>query len=136
MEISPSDIADRYTIVRLKIEMTKNNMFRKEYDALEKEIKSLKKRGLLKSAWISELYSINSKIWVLEGQIGDLASKKPNFRKIGTLAMEARKLNSKRTDIKCKISKAIRQGFLDEKMFYAIHKKHPSKHYARALPSP
>ncbi len=118
MEYSPSDIADRYTIVKLKINRLKDKSFRDEYLVLNKEIEKLISAGMLKKAQIARLYRVNSKIWDLEAHIGNYSKGNKNFKKIAILALQVRKWNTVRTNIKSEIVSETKMGFRESKKFY------------------
>jgi hypothetical protein len=117
MEMQPSEIADRYTIVKLKVERTKNEIFNKEYVVLKQEIAKLKKQQLLKDSWINELYKVNLGIWNFEAERSKMGGK-IDYERVGRLSLKIRRLNVKRTNIKRKITTSINRGYVDKKINY------------------
>ncbi len=118
MDISPAELADRYTIVALKLERNGDLLFKKELDTLAGEVLELKRQGLMQQRWVDELYRVNSKIWNLESKIKDTNVKKGDLSTIGSLALQVRIWNNRRTDVKRKITKKIGVGFIDRKKYY------------------
>ena len=119
LTVSPSDIVDRYTIVKLKSEKISKDAFLAEYEVLTKELDDLIKSNTIQKEWIDEMYNVNLKIWDLEAEIGSIANSKENYARIGELALQVRHWNTIRTEIKSKIVKTIKKGFLDRKEFYS-----------------
>ena len=123
MEYSPSDLADRYTIVKLKSNRLKDKSFHNEYLMLNKEIRKLVAAGVLKRAQIARLYRVNSRIWDLEAEIGKYSKDTKNLTKIAILALQVRKWNTVRTNIKSNIVTKTGVGFHDSKNFYHTGRK-------------
>ena len=117
MELQPSEIADRYTIVKLKVERTRDKIFNREYTALRKEVDELKKKHLLKESWINELYSLNSESWRLHQKVEDLVPKE-GYKEIGKIWIKMNRLNVRRSNIKRKITTSIKKGYVDKKHCY------------------
>jgi len=117
MEVSPGDLIDRFSIVKLKMENVDRNFFAKEFQELEEEINSINISKKLKQQWVSDFYHINSQIWLLESRIEKLADDW-NLEEIGRTALRIRRLNNQRTRMKNKIAKECGIGFLDKKRFY------------------
>ena len=113
MEMQPSEIVDRYTIVKLKVERTKNKIFNKEYAVLKQEVDELKKKHLLKESWINELYRVNSESWRLHSMLVDLGPKK-EYEKIGRLLLKINIITVRRANIKIKITTSIKKGYVDK----------------------
>jgi hypothetical protein len=120
IETPPSEIVDRYTIVKLKVERIGSDVFSKEYKVLSDELERLLKSGTIRKEWVDELYSINSKIWNYEAEVKPYSeSKKKDLAKIGALTLRMNHWNVKRTILKSKIVKTIKIGFVDKKRMYS-----------------
>jgi len=72
MEVSPAEILDRMSIVKLKIERIGIPELQGEMNALQKALGDFKEKGIeIKEEWISELYEINKKEWDLLDQMNE-----------------------------------------------------------------
>jgi hypothetical protein len=118
IETPPSEIVDRYTIVKLKVKNL-GDAFLKEYNVLSDEVERLQKSGMVKKEWVDGLYRINSRIWDYEVKIRAYSDNKKDLAKIGELALLINHWNVKRTVEKSKIVKAIKIGFVDQKRMYS-----------------
>lgn len=120
MEVPPSEIIDRMTIVKLKIERIGEPHLKKEYEAYKKALKEFEKRGIkIKKEWIKKLYEINKKIWDLEADIRKGKEGILGLEEVGRRALMIRDLNKKRVAIKNKISEETGIGFKDIKINHA-----------------
>lgn len=122
MNYSPSDLADRFTIVKLKV-ARQGKAFIKEYKALKSEVDALISSKVLDKKDLSRLYQINSKIWDLEARISSDSPRDTNYKKIAKLALQVRKWNTERTRVKAQIVAKTKKGFSDSKKFYFSGKK-------------
>lgn len=79
MRMSPGEIIDRYSILKLKLERlprkdksgnSTRKIIKKEFEEYKKAIEEFKKEGIkIKYSWINKLYKINGRIWDLEADI-------------------------------------------------------------------
>lgn len=123
MEISPAEIIDRMSIVKLKIERIGNPALQKEFDALNESLEKFRERGVeIKEEWISELYEINKEEWdLLERMNEERKREEEDFEKIGRLYIETESVNKRRAETKNKIVEESGVGFKE------IKKNHPSE---------
>lgn len=96
LNIQPSDMADRVTI--LKIKRQHELEVQEELDSFLSEMPDIDQ------AFLDELFDVNLQIWNLEAQVGKMA-------------FDIRKLNTRRTEIKNEITKKY-GGYKDQKKFY------------------
>ena len=120
MDIPPSELIDRITIVRLKIERIKDssakNEFKKEFKACKNALRAFKKQGgKLKRKWFDELYEINKNQWNLESEMSN-AQKVKDLKSMGKTYIEIQKSNKKRVAVKNKIAEETGEGFQDIKI--------------------
>jgi len=121
MEIPPSEIIDRMSIVQLKVERIGNEESKTELEILKKEIEHFKKNGLIiEDEWLEELYGINKKEWDLLGAMNEERERGKNLAKIGELYLQTEKVNKQRAEAKNKIVEKTGIGFKE------IKKNHPS----------
>ena len=112
MEVSPAEIVDRISIVKLKTERIGESLLKKEYLALEKALEEFKRKGIeIKKEWIDELYKINGEEWDLLEKMNEERKKGEDYAKIGKIYIETEKINKKRANVKNKIVRETGKGF-------------------------
>lgn len=137
MEYPISELLDRYTIAKLKMERIGEVECRLEFDALEAEIYKLKNLNLLNKQMLqvdenkgifnspinlfletelNQLYEINGKIWDMESQLRAGLDGEVGLEEIGRRAIEIRNLNRIRVGIKNRIAEVTGSGYKDIKM--------------------
>jgi hypothetical protein len=122
MEVSPAEIADRLSIVKLKIERIDEPSLQNEFEALKKAVEDFRKRGvIIKEEWINDLYKINGEEWDLLEKMNTERKKGKDYAKIGQIYLETEMVNKKRAEIKNKIVEETGSGFKE------IKKNHPSE---------
>ena len=109
--MSIGDIADRYSICKLKSERQELDNT-KEINALLNEIE--KYDGI--NEHVDNLYDINGKCWDLESDIRNGNEEILGLEEIGRRALKLRDLNKIRISIKNKINSIYNQGFIDMKI--------------------
>ncbi len=115
-----SEVIDRMTIVKLKIERIGEPHLKKEYNEYENALNEFEKKGIkIKDKWFSELYEINKKIWDLESDIRRGKEKELGLEEVGRRAIEIRNINQQRVSIKNQITEETGNGFKDIKMNHA-----------------
>jgi len=120
MEMHLSEVIDRMTIVKLKIERIGEPHLKKEYNEYENALNEFEKKGIkIKDKWFSELYEINKKIWDLESDIRRGKEKELGLEEVGRRAIEIRNINQQRVSIKNQITEETGNGFKDIKMNHA-----------------
>jgi len=121
MKISPADIIDRLTIVKLKKERIGDPALTSELYAYEKAVQELNNNGTkIKQEWIDELYSINGREWDLLEMMHEEKKNGGDYGKIGRIYIETEKVNKMRAELKNKIVEETGMGFKE------IKKNHPS----------
>lgn len=111
MKKAIGEIVDRYTICKLKSERT-NVDNSKEIDSLLDEIKKYK--GL--DPYIDALYKLNGDVWDIEGDIRCGNENILGLEKVGRRALQLRKMNIRRVDIKNQINLRYNEGYVDIKV--------------------
>ncbi len=122
MEVSPADILDRMSIVKLKIERIGVPELQDEMDALQKAVDEFKEKGVeIKEVWLDELYEINKEEWDLLDKMNEEKKTGEDYEKIGRLYIETEGVNKQRAEAKNKIIEDTGEGFKE------IKKNHPSE---------
>ena len=112
MKMPISEIIDRYTITKLKLEKTDENV-KEELLAYKNELEQYKTNL---DKYIKLMYDINSKIWDTESDIRK-GTDMP-LKEIGRLALKVRDLNCERNAIKAEIVDIFSEGFKEIKINY------------------
>lgn len=125
MNVSKSEIFDKFTITRLKKKRSPRskkikeqfNLYKAETDSILHNL-NITKQGLVNKL-LTDLYKINGKIWDLQDKIrGNPKSNLP-LQEIGKLAIMIVNLNDKRVRIKNRISKLFNEHFFEEVRVYS-----------------
>ncbi|MBU2633802.1 MAG: hypothetical protein KJ674_01005 [Nanoarchaeota archaeon] len=120
MEVTLSELLDRFVIVKLKLERIKGSEKEEEYEFYKQAIEDYKKKGfLIKDEWIDKLYEVNAKIWDLEHDIRKGKDGEMGLEEVGRRAIQIRDFNKIRIQIKNEIVEASGSGFKDVKMNHA-----------------
>ena len=126
MEMPLSEILDRHSIVRLKIErlspVQKNSepLLQKEFLAYSSAIEDLREKGVeVKKEWMDGLYAINGRCWDLEADIRQGKEKILGLEEVGRRALLLRDINSERVALKNKITKDSGLGLPEIKTNHA-----------------
>ena len=116
MKRDPGDIVDRFSIACLKKEnigcvdsILEAAMFRKGFVELKKEFPHVQWQEVF-----SLLFHINKQIWELESALRQGMMDVTPLQ-CGKVAIEVRKVNSKRVTVKNYINRALREGTQDVK---------------------
>lgn len=115
-----AEVADRYTIARLKAE----RLDASEVDLLEMQRQvEYYQNGLdlsdpALSALVNDLYAINAQVWDAEHEIRKGQDETVGFDEIGRRALRVRDLNRLRVKAKNDITELTGDGFKDCKMNY------------------
>lgn len=126
MKMPISEIIDRYTITKLKMERTTEDVS-EEMNAYKKEIDEYDQD--LVSEYIDKMYEINGTLWDYESQMRKLMDSKNGsgpivdvndlpLSEIGKLALLVRDLNGTRNGVKSEIVEKFSEGFKDIKINY------------------
>ncbi len=118
MKVPLPEIIDRMSILKLKIEYSKNSDLTKEFEKelreCESSVSEFEKEGLkIKQEWIDRLYEINKYQWGLESSMRKLKEEGKNFKEIGKLYIELQMSNKRRVAVKNQISEETGSGFKD-----------------------
>jgi hypothetical protein len=117
IEVSNGEIADKFTILKIKLkncaEMTTQyfNIY-EEYNILAEAVKELQ----INSIFIEELYEINQKLWNIEDQIRILENKQSFDQEFIELARSVYITNDARFAIKKKINMESNSKLHEEKI--------------------
>jgi len=114
MKVPPTEVLDRFTIVKLKSEKIGGKDIQRELEEYEEAIEDFRKIGVvIKQEWIDRLYEGNGAQWDLENKMRKAKDNGPDLMKMGRLHIEIQKLNKKRTAVKNEIAEATEMGFRD-----------------------
>ena len=118
MKTSIGDIADRYSICKLKSERLSLDLS-EEINQLQNEI--LNYKDIPK--YVGDLYEINGLIWDLESDIRKGNEEILGLEEIGRRALKIRDYNNIRVGIKNKINSMYNEGFIEVKMNHGSEKE-------------
>jgi len=113
LRISPGDIADRYSICRLKQDRAGVDV-QDELNALAKEVKD---KNLID--YVLRLYAINGQIWDLESDIRAGKEGTLGLEEVGRRAILIREKNKQRIEVKNEINIKFNSGFIEKKANHA-----------------
>lgn len=126
MEMPLSEIMDRYSILKLKLERLSFNqkeielVIRKEFNAYEKALKEFEAKGIAwKPEWLEKLYEINGKIWDLEADIRQGREGLLGLEEVGRRALIMRDINRERIKMRNLITEESGSGFFEIKVNHA-----------------
>jgi hypothetical protein len=111
MNISAAEMADRYSICRLKFQRIGDEV-KPEMDALEEELKRYPNVEL----YVAKLTAVNAKIWDLEADIRAGKEGTLGLEEVGRRALKIRDLNKIRVSIKNEMVEAFKDGFREIKI--------------------
>lgn len=117
MRMSLGEIADRYSIVKLKLERSDVDC-KTEYEELKKELDDVD--GI--HEYVDQLYEINGKIWDLESDIRKGKEGILGLEEVGRRAIKIRDHNGKRVSVKNEINTIYRTGYIEKKVNHASEK--------------
>ena len=123
MEVPISELIDRMTIIKLKIERVGEPHLKRDFEEHKKSLQEYRKRKIkIKNEWFDKLYEINRGIWDLDFGIRDLVHKnvkkisKEEYKKIGRDSLAILNLMKERVAIKNKIVEETGIGFREIKV--------------------
>ena len=118
IEVSNGEIADKLTIIELKLERIsdpdKLKNLKKEYAILDEAVMSFMKKD---DPLYRELYQINSELWEIEDRIRDLERNKDFGEEFIQTARSVYFSNDKRSEINRKINMITGSGLVEEKSY-------------------
>lgn len=117
MKMSLGEIADRFSIVKLKMERS-NVDCQKEYEELKKELDLVEEIY----EYVERLYEVNGKIWSLESDIRKGKEGELGFEEVGRRAIQIRDHNGNRVQIKNEINSRYGTGYIEKKVDHASQK--------------
>jgi len=114
MEVSPVEVVDRFSIVKLKSERIGGDEIKEELEEYGKAIENFRVNGIeIKQEWVDKLYEINGKQWDLENEMRKAKENGPDLKKMGQVYIEIQKSNKRRTSVKNEIAESTKLGFRD-----------------------
>lgn len=115
-----SEVLDRMSITKLKVERIGESHLSEEFAEYEKAVNWFEKKGMIiEPSWFEDLYEFNSKIWDLESDIRSGKEGELGLEEVGRRAIAIREINKKRISVKNEISEKTGSGFKDVKMNHA-----------------
>lgn len=117
IEVSNGEIADKYTILKIKLKhcapmTTQYFNIHKEYSILSEAVTELK----INTIFIEELYEINKKLWNIEDQIRVLENRQNFGQEFIELARSVYITNDQRFAVKKKINTESNSKLHEEKI--------------------
>jgi hypothetical protein len=118
IEVSNGEIADKLTIIEIKLERIKDEAkvsnLKKEYEVVNLAMLSILKKG---HPLYRQLYDINVKLWEIEDHIRDLERAKDFGEDFIKTAREVYFTNDLRSEIKRKINEITGSTLFEEKSY-------------------
>ena len=111
--MSLGEIADRYSIIKLKSERTDVDC-KEEFNTLKNEL-----NGDEIYAYVDQLYEVNGRIWDLESDILKCKEGELGLEEVGRRAIMIRDFNKERINIKNTINTIYKTGFIEKKINHA-----------------
>lgn len=111
MNISVAEMADRYSICRLKFQRIGDEV-KPEMDTLAAELEKYPNIEL----YVTKLTSVNAKIWDLEADIRAGKEGELGLEEVGRRALSIRDLNKIRVSIKNEMVEKFKDGFREIKI--------------------
>jgi hypothetical protein len=118
IEVSNGEIADKLTIIEIKLKHIQDPDKRKnlqtEYEVLEKAVKKIITKD---HAYYRELLIINQELWDIEDTIRDLERDKNFGEKFVATARAVYFTNDKRSEVKRQINELTGSNLVEEKSY-------------------
>ena len=118
IEVSNGEIADKLTIIEIKLERIKDSLklanLRKEYDILNDAVASVIDKN---HQFYKDLYIINNQLWDIEDHIRDLERAKDFGDDFIQTARSVYFINDKRSEVKRKINELTGSNLTEEKSY-------------------
>ena len=118
IEVSNGEIADKLTIIEIKLERIKDELkvanLRKEYEVLNSAVASIIDK---KHPFYIDLFNINIQLWDIEDHIRDLERAKDFGDDFIQTARSVYFINDKRSDFKRKINELTGSNLTEEKSY-------------------
>jgi hypothetical protein len=118
LEVSNGEIADKLTIIEIKLEkikdVTKVTNLRNEYEVVNQAMSAIMDKS---HPLYQQLYEINSRLWVIEDHIRDLERDKDFGDDFIQTARSVYFINDDRSDVKRKINEVTGSKLFEEKSY-------------------
>lgn len=118
IEVSNGEIADKLTIIEIKLAKIKDESklvnIRNEFRELDEAIKNIIKR---EDPLYQELLQINNELWVIEDDIRDCERNKDFGARFVELARAVYFTNDRRSEVKKKINLQTGSNLVEEKSY-------------------
>lgn len=118
IEVSNGEIADKLTIIQIKLERIKDSgklkNLQNEYDVLKKAIAEIISQD--DPLYVS-LYKVNCDLWDIEDRIRDLERRKDFGKEFVETARSVYFKNDKRSELKREINIKTSSGLIEEKSY-------------------
>jgi uncharacterized protein YjbK len=118
LEVSNGEIADKLTIIEIKLEkikdVTKLANLRNEYEVVNQAMSAILDKS---HPLYQQLYEINSRLWVIEDHIRDLERDKNFGDDFIQTARSVYFINDDRSDVKRKINEVTGSKLFEEKSY-------------------
>jgi cupin superfamily acireductone dioxygenase involved in methionine salvage len=118
IEVSNGEIADKLTIIEIKLERIKDSRklanLQKEYDLINNAVASIIDKN---HQFYQDLYNINNQLWDIEDHIRDLERAKDFGDDFVQTARSVYFINDKRSDVKRKINELTGSNLTEEKSY-------------------
>ena len=118
LEVSNGEIADKLTIIEIKLEkikdVTKLTNLRNEYEVVNQAMGTIMDKS---HPLYQQLYEINSRLWVIEDHIRDLEREKDFGDDFIQTARSVYFINDDRSNVKRKINEVTGSKLFEEKSY-------------------
>lgn len=118
IEVSNGEIADKLTIIEIKLkhiqEEAKRKNLQNEYDVLDKAVKKIIDKN---HEYYQELLKINQELWDIEDTIRDLERDKNFGEKFIETARAVYFTNDRRSEVKRQINELTGSNLVEEKSY-------------------
>ncbi len=118
LEVSNGEIADKLTIIEIKLERIKDPdklaNLRKEYEVVNQAMSTILDKS---HPLYLRLYEINTQLWVIEDHIRDLERDKEFGEDFIKTARSVYFINDDRSDVKRKINEITGSNLFEEKSY-------------------
>ena len=118
IEVSNGEIADKLTIIEIKLEKIKDPAklanLRNEYEVVSQAMSTLMDKS---HPLYRQLYEINTRLWMIEDHIRDLERAKDFTDDFVQTARSVYFINDDRSEVKRKINEATGSKLFEEKSY-------------------
>lgn len=118
IEVSNGEIADKLTIIEIKLkhiqDVAKRKNLQNEYEVLDKAVKKIIDKN---HKYYKELLKINQELWDIEDTIRDLERDKNFGEKFTETARAVYFTNDRRSEVKRQINELTGSNFVEEKSY-------------------